>query len=56
LPLDCEIATDTRWRSAARGCHHVGFSIAFAFDTTFSGVIALEFQAAMSYIIDKRSF
>jgi len=30
LPLDWEIATDTRWRSAARGCHHVGFSIAFA--------------------------
>jgi O-antigen/teichoic acid export membrane protein len=32
------------------------FSIAFAFNTTFSGVISVEVQAAMSYITDKRSF
>src|ERR687895_274830 len=32
------------------------FSIAFAFNTTFSGIISVEVQAAMSYITDKRSF
>jgi O-antigen/teichoic acid export membrane protein len=32
------------------------FSIAFAFNTTFSGVISVEVQAAMSYVTDKRSF
>jgi O-antigen/teichoic acid export membrane protein len=32
------------------------FSIAFAFNTTFSGIIGVEVQAAMSYITDKRSF
>lgn len=32
------------------------FSIAFAFNTTFSGIITAEVQAAMSYVTDKRSF
>ena len=32
------------------------FSIAFSFITTFSGIIAVEVQAAMAYITDKRSF
>lgn len=32
------------------------FSIAFAFNTTFSGIITVEVQAAMSYVTDKRSF
>ncbi|MES2564432.1 MAG: hypothetical protein V4637_17165, partial [Pseudomonadota bacterium] len=32
------------------------FSIAFSFNTTFSGIISVEVQAAMSYITDKRSF
>jgi len=32
------------------------FSIAFAFNTTFSGIITAQVQAAMSYITDKRSF
>ena len=32
------------------------FSIAFAFNTTFSGVISIETQAAMAYVTDKRSF
>ncbi len=32
------------------------FSIAFAFNTTFSGIISVEVQAALSYITDKRSF
>lgn len=32
------------------------FSIAFAFNTTFSGLITVEVQGAMSYITDKRSF
>jgi Na+-driven multidrug efflux pump len=32
------------------------FSIAFAFNTTFSGIISVQVQAAMSYVTDKRSF
>ena len=32
------------------------FSIAFAFNTTFSGIMSVSTQAAMSYITDKRSF
>ena len=32
------------------------FSIAFAFNTTFSGLITVEVQGAMSYVTDKRSF
>lgn len=32
------------------------FSIAFSFITTFSGIVAVEVQAAMAYITDKRSF
>ncbi len=32
------------------------FSIAFAFNTTFSGIIAVSTQAGMAYIADKRSF
>lgn len=32
------------------------FSVAFAFNTTFSGVVGVEVQAAMSFITDKRSF
>jgi Na+-driven multidrug efflux pump len=32
------------------------FSIAFAFNTTFSGIISVGTQAGMSYISDKRSF
>src|SRR5687767_1694301 len=32
------------------------FSIAFAFNTTFSGMISVEVQAGMAYITDKRSF
>jgi Na+-driven multidrug efflux pump len=32
------------------------FSVAFAFNTTFSGVISIETQAAMAYVTDKRSF
>jgi len=32
------------------------FSIAFAFNTTFSGIITVQVQAAMSYVTDKRSF
>lgn len=32
------------------------FSIAFAFNTTFGGIIAVSTQAGMSYISDKRSF
>jgi progressive ankylosis protein len=32
------------------------FSIAFAFNTTFSGIISVEVQAAMAYVTDKRSF
>ena len=31
------------------------FSIAFAFNTTFSGIISVGTQAGMSYITDKRS-
>lgn len=32
------------------------FSVAFAFNTTFSGIVGVETQAGMSYITDKRSF
>ena len=32
------------------------FSIAFAFNTTFSGIISVSTQAGMSYISDQRSF
>ncbi len=32
------------------------FSVAFAFNTTFSGVISIGVQAGISYITDKRSF
>src|SRR5687767_11818836 len=32
------------------------FSIAFAFNTTFSGLMQVEVQAVMSYLTDKRSF
>lgn len=32
------------------------FSVAFAFNTTFSGIISVGTQAGMSYITDKRSF
>lgn len=32
------------------------FSVAFAFNTTFSGVMSVSAQAGMSYITDKRSF
>ena len=32
------------------------FSVAFAFNTTFSGVVGVETQAGISYITDKRSF
>jgi len=32
------------------------FSIAFAFNTTFSGILSVGTQAGMSYISDKRSF
>jgi Na+-driven multidrug efflux pump len=32
------------------------FSIAFAFNTTCSGIISIEVHAAMSYVTDKRSF
>ena len=32
------------------------FSVAFAFNTTFSGIVSIETQAAMSYVTDKRSF
>ena len=32
------------------------FSIAFAFNTTFSGIMSVATQAGMSYITDKRSF
>ena len=32
------------------------FSVAFAFNTTFGGIIAVSTQAGMSYISDKRSF
>jgi progressive ankylosis protein len=32
------------------------FSIAFSFNTTFSGVVGIETQAAMSFVTDKRSF
>jgi Na+-driven multidrug efflux pump len=32
------------------------FSVAFAFNTTFSGVMSVATQAGMSYITDKRSF
>ncbi len=32
------------------------FSVAFAFNTTFSGIVGVGTQAAMSYITDKRSF
>ena len=32
------------------------FSIAFAFNTTFGGIMAVSTQAGMSYISDKRSF
>src|SRR6188474_3523744 len=32
------------------------FSIAFSFNTTFSGIISVSTQAGMSYISDKRSF
>ena len=32
------------------------FSIAFAFNTTFSGLMSVEVQAVMSYLTDKRSF
>jgi hypothetical protein len=32
------------------------FSIAFAFNTTCSGIISVGVQAAMSYVADKRSF
>ena len=32
------------------------FSIAFSFNTTFSGIVAVGTQAGMSYISDKRSF
>jgi len=32
------------------------FSIAFAFNTTLSGTISVEVQAAMAYVTDKRSF
>jgi Na+-driven multidrug efflux pump len=32
------------------------FSVAFAFNTTFSGIVSIETQAAMSFITDKRSF
>jgi len=32
------------------------FSVAFAFNTTFSGIISVGTQAGMSYVTDKRSF
>lgn len=32
------------------------FSVAFAFNTTFSGIISVSTQAGMSYIFDKPSF
>lgn len=32
------------------------FSVAFAFNTTFSGIVGTETQAAMSFVTDKRSF
>lgn len=32
------------------------FSVAFAFNTTFSGIVGIETQAAMSFVTDKRSF
>jgi Na+-driven multidrug efflux pump len=32
------------------------FSVAFAFNTTFSGILSVGTQAGMSYITDKRSF
>ncbi len=32
------------------------FSVAFAFNTTFSGIVGVQTQAGMSYITDKRSF
>jgi O-antigen/teichoic acid export membrane protein len=32
------------------------FSVAFAFNTTFSGIVSVETQAGMSYITDKPSF
>jgi O-antigen/teichoic acid export membrane protein len=32
------------------------FSVAFAFNTTFSGLMSVQVQAGMSYITDKRSF
>ena len=32
------------------------FSIAFAFNTTLSGIIAVSTQAGISYVTDKRSF
>ena len=32
------------------------FSVAFAFNTTFSGLISVEVQAAMAYVTDRRSF
>jgi len=32
------------------------FSVAFAFNTTFSGIVGVETQAAMSFVTDKRSF
>lgn len=32
------------------------FSVAFAFNTTFSGIMSIETQAAMSFVTDKRSF
>src|SRR5688572_22303304 len=32
------------------------FSIAFSFNTTFSGLMSVQVQAAMAYVTDKRSF
>lgn len=32
------------------------FSVAFAFNTTFSGIVGIETQATMSFAVDKRSF
>src|SRR5690606_26376289 len=32
------------------------FSVAFAFNTTFSGIVGIETQAALSFVTDKRSF
>src|SRR3970282_317554 len=32
------------------------FSVAFAFNTPFSGIVGVETQAGLSYVTDKRSF